>query len=130
MNESKQNKSRQDKPRQDKLAQQIKSVLDESVQDIDADTRYQLQIARAKVLQSGNESTAWAKHWPVWAGVVSIACISLLTASLLINTSNYEVEEFEMMTSMDNLLFESDAGIELYEEYDFYVWLSEQEANS
>jgi hypothetical protein len=115
---------------QDKLAQQIKSVLDQSVNDIDVDTRYQLQMARAKVLQSNDVANLWYQRKSIWAGVASFASISVLVAFLYVGSPEYEFNDVDMMSNVDSLLFETDTGIELYEQYDFYVWLSEQEANS
>ncbi len=115
---------------QDKLTQQIKSVLDQSVEDIDADTRYQLQMARAKVLQSNEVTSDWYQRKSIWASVASFACISVLAAFLFIGSPEHQLNNVDMVGNVDSLLFEIDAGIELYEQYDFYVWLSSQEVNS
>lgn len=121
---------KQNKLEQDKLAQQIKSVLDQSVEDIDVETRYQLQMARAKVLQSNQVAAPWYQRKSVWASAASFASIAMLAAFLFTSSPEYELENVDMMSNVDSLLFEADTGIELYEQYDFYVWLSEQEANS
>ena len=115
---------------QEKLAQQIKSVLDQSVEDIDVDTRYQLQMARAKVLQSNEMTNHWYQRKPIWLGMASFACMSALAAILFTGSLKYELNDVDMMSNVDALIFESDTGIEMYEQYDFYVWLSTQEANS
>jgi hypothetical protein len=115
---------------QDKLVQQIKSVLDQSVQDIDADTRYQLQMARAKVLQSDQITSDWYQRKIIWASVAGFSCLVVLVAFLLIGSPEYQLNDVDMISNVDGLLFETDAGIEMYEQYDFYVWLSRQEANS
>lgn len=122
--------SEQDKLEQDKLVKQIKSVLDQSVEDIDADTRYQLQMARAKVLQSNDVAIPWYQRKSIWASVASFASISAFAAFLFISSPEYMLDDVDMMSNVDSFLFETDAGIELYEQYDFYVWLSEQEVNS
>ncbi len=105
-------------------------MLDQSVQDIDVDTRNKLQMARAEVLQSDNTSSAWGQRKSVWASIVSFAGVSMFALFLFINSPSNKVNDFEVMSNVDSLLFEADAGIELYEQYDFYVWLSEQETNS
>ncbi len=115
---------------QDKFSQQLKTVLDKSLDDIDADSRYRLQMARAKVLQTEQDSVRWYKRFPVWTRIAGLASVSMLAAFLFINTNSYKVDDLEMMSSVDSILFEADIGIELYEQYDFYVWLSEQETNS
>ncbi len=122
--------SEQDKLEQDKLVKQIKSVLDQSVEDIDADTRYQLQMARAKVLQSNDVAIPWYQRKSIWASVASFASISAFAAFLFISSPEYMLDDVDMMSNVDSFLFETEAGIELYEQYDFYVWLSEQEVNS
>jgi hypothetical protein len=113
---------------QDKLSQQIKSVLDQSIEDLDADIRYQLQMTRARVLQSNDVTRPWYYRKSIWASVASFASVSVLAAFLFINAPGYKLDDMEMMSNVDALLFETDAGIELYEQYDFYVWLSEQES--
>ena len=114
---------------QDKLTRQIKSVLDQSVKNIDANTNYQLQMARAKVLQSNAVASGWYQRKSVWASVASFACILVLAAFLFVGSPEYTLNDVDMISNVDGLLFESDAGIELYEQYDFYVWLSSQESN-
>tara|TARA_R110002049_G_scaffold252264_1_gene427240 strand:+ start:376518 stop:376880 length:363 start_codon:yes stop_codon:yes gene_type:complete len=118
------------KHEQDKLAQKIKSVLDQSVKSIDADTRYQLQMARAKVLQSSQGENYWYQGKTLWAGITSFAGISALVVFLLFNSPEYQLDDVNTRSVVDSLLLETDTGIELYEQYDFYVWLSEQAASS
>jgi|TARA_B110000238_G_C16140397_1_gene445916 hypothetical protein len=115
---------------QDTLTQQIKSVLDQSVEDIDADTRYRLQIARAKVLQSNEVASDWYQRKSIWVSVASFACISVLAIFLFMGSPEYPLNNVDIVSNVDSLLFETDAGIELYEQYDFYVWLSSQGVNS
>ncbi len=61
--------------------------------------------------------------------MVSFACISMLIAFLFFGSLEYELNDMAMMSNVDSFLFESDAGIDMYEQYDFYVWLSEQGVN-
>lgn len=117
-------------PEQDKLTQRIKSVLDKSVEDIDADTRYQLQMARAKVLQLNTLVSRWYQRKSIWASVASFASVTVLVAFLFVNVPEYQLNDVEMISNVDSILFfEADDGIELYEQYDFYVWLAKQEVN-
>lgn len=109
---------------QDKLIQQIKSTLDESVAHIDQDTRYQLQMARAKVLQSEATPVPWHKRVTAWSGIASFVSISIFAAFLYLSSPGHPLSnDAEMMAT---LLLDSDDGIELYEQYDFYIWLSQQ----
>ena len=66
-----------------KLEQQLKSVLDDSVETLDPSIQYRLQIARANVLQQENEISPWYKRWPVWASVTGMASICVLVFSFI-----------------------------------------------
>ena len=48
---------------------QLKAILDRSVEEIDENTRYRLQMARAEVLQLAQTNQPWFKKWYSWAGV-------------------------------------------------------------
>jgi len=114
--------------RQEKTKQQIKFVLDRSVDELSAETRYQLQMRRAQVLNNQSKSKWWSK-WPVFGGVTVFASISALAAFLLLSQPQFQPQETNMITELDAVFFDADANIELYEQYDFYVWLSQQESN-
>lgn len=108
------------------LDQQIKRVLDRSVEELDADTRYQLQLRRAKVLESQAKSDIW-RNLPVFGGLATFTSIVVLATFLFIGQTQLPSNE-NHLTELDTGLFEADSNIELYEQYDFYVWLSEQES--
>ncbi len=111
---------------QEKLNQQIKSVLDRSVEELDADTRYQLQITRAQVLDDQASTRIWSK-WPMFGGVATFASIVALAGFLIVGQPQLQFDEVNDM-QLDAVLFEADANIDLYEQYDFYLWLSQQES--
>lgn len=108
------------------LDQQIKRVLDRSVEELDADTRYQLQLRRAKVLESQAKSNIW-KNWPIFGGLATFASMATLATFLFISQTQLPSNDSHL-SELDTGLFEADSNIELYEQYDFYVWLSEQES--
>ena len=110
------------------INEQIKSVLDSSVDSLDEKTRHELQNRRASVLNDERGLLSQSK-WPVFGGVTAIASIGLLSVFLFISQPQIQPLDTNMMTSMDAMLFEADTNIELYEQYDFYVWLSQQESN-
>lgn len=110
---------------QKNLDQHIKTVLDRSVDDLDEDTRYQLQMMRAKVLETKPKRNFFAK-WPVFGGIATFASISMLAIFLFVNKPQFQSGEGNML-ELDAVFFEADTSLELYEQYDFYVWLSEQE---
>ena len=109
--------------------QQLKQTLDQSVENIDEDTRYQLQKMRANVLQ-GKAENPWYHIRLSWKGAVGFVSISLFAAVLLINMPLRFSESLDTNLQAEKNLFEEDNSIELYEEYEFYVWLSEREYNS
>ena len=109
---------------EDKYIKQIKHMLDESVEQLDEDTRYQLQCRRVEVLQKEHKPQF---TWLTLAG----ACATLVLVSMLwLNTKVTLPEQPERQLSAQTILFDEEADIELYQEYDFYVWLSEQDSNS
>lgn len=117
--------------RDQEFTSKITAALDRSVDNIDEKTRYRLQIARANVLNSDEQKQAWYKRWHTWAtatGFASICMVALLITNQvpLHNTSS----PLELISGQNALLLDDEASIELYEEYEFYVWLSHQEINS
>ncbi len=114
---------------EEKLKQQIKSVLDESVEKTDTETRHQLQMIRANVLESEPKSV-WRSHWPMFGGVAGFASIVALGVFLFITPLDHMENHNDVLIGLDTILFEADTNMELYEQYDFYVWLSGQETNS
>ncbi len=110
-----------------KFTQQLKSTLDQSVRDIDEDVRYQLQIARGGVLDKNIKHSG--RRWTLWASAAGIAAISLFMIVFVTNPL-LQTQDMEMVAGVEINIFEDDANIEIYEEYDFYVWLSNQESNT
>ncbi len=112
----------------DKFTQQLKSTLDQSVQDLSEDRRYQLQLARGKLLDK--EISPWRRHWVAGLSMASIVAISLFALVFVANPL-MQTQETDIVASIENNIFEDDDNnIEFYEELDFYVWLSNQETNT
>ena len=112
------------------LEQQLKSVLDDSVETLDPSILYRLQIARANVLQQENDISPWYKRWPAWASVTGMASICVLVFSLSNTATFFDPIGKELTSNIDVNVFDDETSIELYEEYDFYLWLSQQEVNT
>lgn len=108
---------------------QIKSTLDKSVDELDTSIQYRLQIARAKVLQSNTNIRPWYKRGVSWVGVTAVASVCVLSFTLFNKVPFVESTSNKLASTTDSTLFDTDTGIELYEEYDFYVWLSQLESN-
>lgn len=116
--------------RDQEFTRKLTNMLDQSVDDIDEKTRYQLQIARANLLSSDSQTQPWYKRWHTWAtatGLASICTVALLLTSQL---SVHDNTQSELISGSQTSLIDDEASLELYEEYDFYVWLSDQEFNS
>lgn len=111
---------------QDQLNQHIKTLLDHSVDQLDADTRYQLQLKRAQVINNSTKSH-FIQNWPVFGGIATFASIAALAGFLFIGQPQNATHEMAL-PQLDSVFLEIDTSIELYEQYDFYVWLSQQES--
>ena len=109
--------------------QQLRSTLDQSIAELDSDIQYRLQMARAQVLQ--NSVIPWYQQWATWASVAGVMSVCVLTFTLFSNTSLFnEPAATNLAINIEGNIFDGDASIELYEEYDFYVWLAHQESSS
>lgn len=116
--------------RDQEFTRKITKALDQSVNNLDEKTRYRLQMARANVLNSDSQNQPWYKRWHTWAtaaGFASICTVAVLMTSQLPMHDNTQTD---LMSAQQAKLFDDEASLELYEEYDFYVWLSHQEINS
>ena len=110
--------------------QQLKATLDESLNAIEPHVQYQLQIARAKVLEKETNAAPWYKRGYTWATITGMASVCVLGFSLLSSVTSIDPAGTGLTSNLDANMFEEEASIELYEEYDFYVWLSQQESNT
>ena len=114
----------------EQLEKQTKSTLDKSVDELDASIQYRLQMARATVLQNNASIRPWYKRGVSWAGITAVASVCVISFTLFNKAPLIESTGNGFVSTMDSNLFDADTGIELYEEYDFYVWLAQQESNS
>ena len=107
----------------------LTDLLDKSVDEVGEDTRYRLQMARAQVLEQ-EPRQPWFRRWHTWAtatGFASIFAVALVTTQ---QAPVYESAPMEYLSDQPMQLLEDEAALDLYEEYDFYVWLSQQEIKS
>ena len=117
-------------PQNKQFEQKLKATLDESLDAIDPHVQYQLQIVRAKVLENEANMVPWYKRGYTWATITGMASICVLGFSLLTSVTSIDQTSTGLTSNIDVNMFDEEAGIELYEEYDFYVWLSQQESNT
>lgn len=105
--------------RERKFIANAKSVLDKSVQDLDAQVRNRLRHARHRALEARPSHTTW-----VLAGGLAAASVAALAVTLwLVEPGVVEpipdVQDLELLTAADNL--------EFYEDLEFYRWLADQD---
>ena len=110
--------------------QKLQSTLEESLNAIDPQVQYELQMARAKVLNKEENNVPWYTRWYTWASITGVASVSVLGFFLLSSAALFDPAGTDLISNLDANVFDEEAGIELYEEYDFYVWLSQQDANT
>ncbi len=106
------------------LLKGIKSNLDASVEDLDAETRHRLRQAREHALLQPRRSVWFSR--PRIMGI-AMACSALLAVGLWLKTMpgslpGMEIEAIEIIATEDSL--------DMYEELEFYRWLAEQDSTS
>jgi len=109
---------------EDELKQRVSRELEESIDELDANTLSKIRQIRAQAIDSANSPR---QHW--WSlnqsgllfGGLATACVMLLAVVLLLNSPSsmqaIPVDEIELISSSDNL--------ELFEDLEFYEWLEE-----
>ena len=106
---------------QDKVfTDSIRDRLDESVEQLDAETLSAITRARHQALDSrkgSRESWGW-----IPAGAVAGICMALL---VYVFVSNHAVEEVPVVDELE--LLSNIEDIEILEDLEFYEWLEEYE---
>jgi hypothetical protein len=103
--------------------EQVKRVLDRSLDDVDPVTAWRLQRARQSALSHGARPIWWVG----WVSSAALASIAILALMLWVRQPGPEhhaavpLEDFELVTSVEN--------VELAEDLDFYHWLADDDAN-
>jgi hypothetical protein len=111
---------------------QVKQILDDSAQGLDASTLSRLNRARQRALESKRPRAL--RPWFLPAGLAS-ACAVLIAVAVAWHTPSKPVppaftgasdgalaNDLDMMTGDD--------GIEFYQDLDFYAWLDAQEKDN
>jgi hypothetical protein len=107
-----------------KLVERVVESLNASTHDLDELTRARLGAARRRAV-----AAAGARRRPrrgAWA--LAGAALSLAVIAVVLVDGQQETWHPEGLTTMAELAA-LDEGIELYEDLEFYVWLSEQQAD-
>ena len=110
------------------LEQEIKQVLDQSNEQLDAATLSRLNQARQRALAEHDRHRGFITGWLPAGNVAtytfaSVATVAVLSAVLLMQTGKSlpnagNVADLEIMATRDKL--------EMYEQLDFYQWMAEE----
>jgi len=108
-------------------AQQVKDLLDESAQNLDAATLSRLNHARQRAMGERRS----APRWIIPAGLAS-ACALLLAVAVLHGHPGalHSHSDVGTPTSHDSPVGDTEASADdddFYEDLDFYVWLDAQD---
>ena len=103
----------------DALAEKARQLFDESVQNLDGETRSRLNRGRqAALAEIGSGNRRWAQWAP--AGGVAVAA----AAALVVWTGSSQIEVMdapEVASDMEILLTED--SLEMLEDLEFYSWI-------
>lgn len=103
----------------DQLIQDVKTHLDQSVQDLDPGIVSKITQSRYKALVTPE------KKWVSWGipitGLAGTAAIILLVFTLFFQEVGIETDQLQMVE-----MLESEHHLDLFENLDFYAWLAEQ----
>lgn len=107
---------------------QIRTQLDESARDLDAQTLSRLNRARQQALAAVGRSAPRRWHWLAMATAAALTVAMLWLPQLRTPTPEpvpvveANAEDFELLTSEESLA--------LYSDLDFYAWLDTQDLGS
>ena len=107
----------------EKLVSQVSDALDDSVNRIDAETSQRIVAARKQALNSTPRKFSFPKLFTAAATAVSIfIAVVLVNSQINQPTLSEEQEAIELAATQDS--------IDLYEELEFYTWLTEEDVTS
>lgn len=117
-----------EKKQDDLFIKQVKTALDQSADELDSDsTAYLAKIRKQALYNNQSDRPAlWERICLPVAGLAT-ACVLLLAVVLFLQPSP-EVEYVSSIEDVD-LLMSADK-LDLYDELDFYAWLSEELGNA
>jgi len=108
------------------IEEKIKSTLDNSVHDLDAETLHRLQTIRREALNQPARKGRWSSL-SLWAPAAGFAMCALMAAVLWLPQFNAPIHTVPTgQTAMFELLDGADID-EALDDPGFYLWLDEQE---
>ncbi len=104
------------------LIQRVRAVLDVGVETLDGTTLGRLRAARRSALQSGSARRVWLRRLLPAGGLLAAGLLALMLWPTPPPAAGLTAQavDFEMLTS--------DAGLDLYQNMAFYVWLQSRTA--
>ncbi len=108
----------------DKFEKNIKSMLDESTDDLSPEISRRLQQARYAALEKAKPRSIWIFYPQAMTAMFAIAVISL---SLLFNFNDSELSNTELAMESDIEMLTANESLDLMEDLEFIQWLVESE---
>jgi hypothetical protein len=106
----------------DQFLHQVKSTLDQSVDELDDATLRALRSARHEAVAASKKRPAWSM--PV-GGLAVAATVAAFSVSLWLTDSQPGMNA--QLPPLEDLALLGDAeSLEFYEELDFYLWLDDE----
>lgn len=110
-----------------RIVEKIRTFLDESAENVDAETRLRLQEARFQALKAAGKKRPSHLSFPRWMtiGGLATAATAVLAIFFWLNVPPEEipakqVEDIEILTSRER--------IDFYKDLDFFRWLASGES--
>lgn len=108
----------------DKFEKNVKSMLDESIDDLSPDISRRLQQARYAALEKVKPRSIWTFYPQAMTAMFAIAVISV---SLLVNFNDSELSNTELAMESDIEMLTANESLDLMEDLEFMQWLVESE---
>lgn len=122
---------------EDQLAEQAKSLLDSSADKVSLKVQMRLQAARYEALKTARQTQAEqvlntgniSINMPGWLGTLSttsvLASVFIIFSLVWFSPINQDVLQTPVFEDMEMLSGNNE--LELYQNLDFYIWLSDEE---
>ena len=110
--------------RSEKTEEKIKSLLDQSVDDLSPDVTRRLQQARYAALEKAKPRSIWSYYPQAATAIFAVAVISV---SILFNFDTNQLNKTELAMEADIEMLTVNESLDLMEDLEFMQWLVEFE---
>ena len=116
------------KKKSDALLKQSQAMLDESIVNLDSDVKDKLYMARRKAIAqhcNNHQENTISKRFKKLLPITSVALTASIVLAIFIQAGLWQSTEInidndlEFVSTLDN--------IELYDDFEFYQWLAEDD---